>query len=171
MCTIDRILHGDGTDEDDGEQDIHYLELDESNLFIGGLRSVRLLHGLTMMRGRDDLDHVCWPPRPPRDYTSLEVLVPRPLYFANEDRLRPVAAVHHDSKSRFLVGATMVDAGPDDVYGEGFAVLSITYRYSSALWKSKSTDESEREEIEQRTMNLRFVSVVPSRSTRAPSDD
>ena len=65
----------------------------------------------------------------------------------------------------------MVDAGPVDVDGEGFGLLSITYRYSSALWKSKSTDESEREEIEQRTMNLRFVSVVPSRSTRAPSDD
>ncbi|GAA5900926.1 F-box protein [Sporobolomyces salmoneus] len=136
----------DGDDPLNGEVYVTYLELDDESYFVGGNRSVQIMEA-------PPPDHtvvtttVKWtsfPPPVPSGYRYLQPLIPRPLYRESGNNLRPWSAVHHDSKSQYLVGASRRE-------GTSSAVLSITYRYRSAL---RPYSEKSREELEQRTMNL-----------------
>lgn len=137
----------------DGEDSLTYLELDDDSIFVGGKRSVTIyphvfdngendFDGLTRA---EDVEHKTIPPPPPSSLPELAPLSPQHLYRQNGNGgWRPVSAVHHDSKSRFLVCATSCPATDS-------SVLSITYRYKG-VW------EDDEDELEQRTMNLCLVS-------------
>ena len=100
----------------------------------------------------------CWPPETPPGYRYLQPLIPHPLYRENGRRLRPWTAVHHDSKSQFIVGASMMDLVSTSDGERDCAILTITYRYKSAIFHQSVLPQYDREDIEQRTMNLRIVS-------------
>ncbi|GAA6019661.1 hypothetical protein JCM11491_004870 [Sporobolomyces phaffii] len=132
--------HGNADGSDFSDRQVSYLELDDDSFFMSGFKSVNVY--------RWDVGHRRWPPRAPPGYRYLQPLLPFPLYIDGDpNRIRPWLAVHHDSRSRFLVGASCLTTAVA-------SVLSITYRYKEAIFSD------DREEIEQRTINLRLDGVL-----------
>lgn len=134
-------------DTEEGEMDVSYIELDDDSIFVAGMRSVTIWRPDEAKDQTMSMQLERWPPLAPPGYRYLRPLVPEPLYRAvHVQHDRPWSAVHHDSKSGYLVGASHFHhtLEPD-------CVLTLTYNYKSAIWSE------DREEIEQRTMNLYFV--------------
>lgn len=154
------IIGPSGGVEQDGEQEVGYLELDDESYFVAGRRSVQLYRpqGSNENGGSVVVNRKCWPPETPPGYRYLQPLIPHPLYRENGRRLRPWTAVHHDSKSQFIVGASMMDLVSTSDGERDCAILTITYRYKSAIFHQSVLPQYDREDIEQRTMNLRIVS-------------
>jgi len=150
---------------ENGEMEVSYVELDDDSVFVAGMRSV------TIWRPEDEskdqsmvpsmsMQLANWPPLAPPGYRYLRPLVPEPLYRAvHVYNDRPFSAVHHDSKSGFLVGASHFHHFEDHA-----CVLTLTYGYKSAIWSK------DREEIEQRTMNLYLVCSVALTSFLSAAD-
>ena len=129
--------------------EVSYIELDDDSVFVAGMRSVTIWRPDDESKDESSLSMQLanWPPLAPPGYRYLRPLVPEPLYRAvHVYNDRPFSAVHHDSNSGYLVGASHFHH-----FENHACVLTLTYDYKSAIWSK------DREEIEQRTMNLYLV--------------
>ncbi|GAA5948320.1 hypothetical protein JCM3765_001370 [Sporobolomyces pararoseus] len=161
--SLTAAMNGQGVGmEEDGEQEVGYLELDDESYFVAGLRSVQIYRPQRSSDngGSSVVHRKCWPPETPPGYRYLQPLIPHPLYRENGRSLRPWTAVHHDSKSRFIVGASTMVLHADSIGEMEHAVLSITYRYKAAIFNESARPHHDREEVEQKTMNLRIDGVT-----------
>ncbi|GAA5885850.1 hypothetical protein JCM5296_000164 [Sporobolomyces johnsonii] len=125
--------------EELGEDRVSYIELDGSNAFIAGRRSITIWK--TCEHAPDVGRVTTWPPAPPPDYRLLQPLVPKPHY-RHRYKAQEWSAVHHDGRGRHLVAIS--DRGTED----GVARLMWTVDYDSTIWSE------DREEVEQKTLML-----------------
>ncbi|GAA5945032.1 uncharacterized protein JCM15063_000005 [Sporobolomyces koalae] len=88
--------------KDIGEFGVLYLELDYHSIFAAGMNTIT-------SASFDETGYRYWPPAPPQDHRELQPLSPASLYRASDEAEaegRAWTAVHHDSKERFVVGAS-----------------------------------------------------------------